>query len=65
MCGHHIYMQEWLDSFIGEKLEFQREEANEQDPYAVVVIKIAAGCTENQGSLPQADRQYGSSLFLQ
>jgi len=27
---------------IGEKVECQREEANEQDPYAVVIVKQAA-----------------------
>ena len=31
--------------FVGEKLECQREEANEQDPYpyAVAIVKQAAG----------------------
>jgi len=38
MHGHHVYMQEWTP-FIEEKLECQREETNEQDPYAVVIAK--------------------------
>ena len=42
MCGHHVYMQEWTP-FIGEKLESQRKETNEQDPYAVVIVKRTAG----------------------
>ena len=40
--GHHVYMQEWRP-FIGEKLECQREEMNEQDPYAVAIVKRTAG----------------------
>ena len=40
VCGLHIYMQEWTP-FIGER---QREEANEQDPYAVAILKRTARC---------------------
>ena len=36
-------MQEWTP-FIGEKLHCQRNEANEQNPYAVTVVKRTAGC---------------------
>ena len=32
-----------MDLFIEEKLESQREEANEQDPYGVVIVKGTAG----------------------
>ena len=35
---------------VGEKLHFQKEESNEQNPYAVFIVKLIAGCTENQGS---------------
>ena len=35
--------------FIG-KLQCQREEANKQNHYAVVIVKWTAECTENQGS---------------
>ena len=35
-------MQEWT-SFIEEKLECQREEANEQDPFAVAMVKKQPG----------------------
>ena len=44
--------------FIGEKLECQREEANEQDPYTAVIVKRTAECTENQGSWPQASQEH-------
>ena len=44
--------------FIGEKLECQREEANEHDPYTVVIVKRIAECTENQGSWPQASQEH-------
>ena len=47
-------MQEWIP-FIGE-LQCQREEANEENHYAVAIMKITAGCTENQGSWPRANR---------
>ena len=33
-----------MDSFHRRKLECQREEANEQDPYAVVIVKRTVGC---------------------
>ena len=32
-------------------------EANEQNYYAVVIVKIIAGCTENQGSWPWTNWQ--------
>ena len=38
--GHHIYMQEWTP-FLRE---CQREEANEQDTYAVAIVKRTARC---------------------
>jgi len=54
--------------FVGEKLECQREEANEQDPYpyAVAIVKQVAGCMKNTGgwiatmvcSLYSAKRKY-------
>ena len=46
--GHHVFMQEWTH-FIGENYN-AREEANEQNPYAVAIVNRVAGCTENQGS---------------
>ena len=53
MHGHHIYMQEWTP-FIGEKLECQREEVNEQDPYAVVIVtRTAAYRTKVVGHVPK------------
>ena len=36
----------------------KREEANEQNPYAVVIVKGTAGCAENQSSWPQASQQH-------
>ena len=57
---HHIFMQQWT-LFI-RKLQCQREEINEQNHYAVVIVKRTAECTENQ-------RMHGPmaacSLFLQ
>ena len=44
--------------FIGEKLVCQREKANEQDPYTVVIVKRTAECTENQGSWSQASQEH-------
>ena len=41
-----------------EKLQFQREETNKQDHYAVAIMKRTARCTENQGSWPQANQQH-------
>ena len=38
-----------------EKLQCQREEANEQHHSAVEIVKRTAGCTENQDSWPQAN----------
>ena len=44
-----MYMQEWTP-FIGEH---QRDEANEQDPYAVAIVKRTAGCrTKVVGHMP-------------
>ena len=64
VCGHHVYMQEWTP-FIGEKLECQREEANEQDPYAVAIVKRTAGRrTKVVGHVPRRILA-ACSLFLQ
>ena len=64
MRGHHVYMQEWTP-FIGEKLECQREEANEQDPYAVATVKRTAGHrTKVVGHVPRRISA-ACSLFLQ
>ena len=53
-------MQQWTP-FI-RKLQCQRDEANEQNHYAVVIVKRTAGCTENQCMHgPMA----ACSLFLQ
>ena len=41
-------MQEWTP-FIGENCK-AKEEANGHNPYAVVMVKRTAWCTENQGS---------------
>ena len=41
-----------------EGLQCQREEANEENHYAVAIVKRAAGCTENEGSWPQANQQH-------
>ena len=48
-------MQEWTP-FIA-KLQYQREEANEQNHYAVAIVERTAGHTENQDNQPQANRQ--------
>ena len=62
--GHHVYMQEWTP-FIGEKLECQREETNEQDPYAVAIVKRTAGRrTKVVGRVPRRISA-ACSLFLQ
>ena len=34
---------------MGEKLQCQRQEVNEQNHYAVVIVKRTVECTENQG----------------
>ena len=39
-----------MNSFRRRKLQRQIEGANEQNPYAVLIVKRTAGCTENQGS---------------
>ena len=39
-----------MNSFHKRKLQCQIEEANEQNPYAVLIVKRTAGCIENQGS---------------
>ena len=49
-------MQEWTP--FKEKLQCQREEANKQNHYAVVIVKRTTGCTENQGIRPRANRQH-------
>ena len=52
--GHYAYMYARMDSFIGEKLECQIEEANEQDPFAVVIVKVTAGHrTKVVGHMPR------------
>ena len=43
--------------FIGEKLQCQGEDANENNSYAVVIVKRTAGYTKNQDSWPQANQQ--------
>ena len=61
--GHHVYMQEWTP-FIAEKLECEREEASEQDPYAVAIVKRTAGRrTKIVGHVPRRISTPG--LFLQ
>ena len=61
MCvEYHVFMQEWTH-LIGEK--YNAKEANEQNPYAVVIVKITAGCTENQGSWSQANQQHVIYFF--
>ena len=57
---HHIFMQKWTP-FI-RKLQCQREETNEQNHYAVVIVKRTAGCTENQC---MHEPMAACSLFLQ
>ena len=52
-----------MNSFHRRKLECQIEGANEQNPYAVVIVKRTAGCTENQGSWPRADQQQTVYFF--
>ena len=44
------FMQEW--TLFTKSYNTKREEANEQSPYAVVIVKRTAGCTENPGSWP-------------
>ena len=59
--GHHIYMQEWTP-FIGED---QREEANEQDFYAIARVKRTAGHgTKVVGHVPRR-MSAACTLFLQ
>ena len=43
---------------MGEKLQCQRQEANEQNHYAEVIVKRTVECTDNQGSWPWANRQH-------
>ena len=38
ITGHHVYKNVWTP-FIGEKLECEREHDNEQDKFAVKVVK--------------------------
>ena len=47
-----------MDSFHRKKLQCQREEANQQHHYAVVIVKRTAGCTENRGSWPWGNEQH-------
>ena len=57
-----------MDSFlfIGEKLKCQQEEANEQDPYAVVIVKEQLGIKPRYvvGQVPRRIL-VACSLFLQ
>ena len=62
--GHHVYMQEWTP-FIGEKLECQREETNEQDPYAVAIVKTAGRRTKLVVGHVSRRISAACSLFLQ
>ena len=39
----HFYGR--MDSFHRRKLQYQTEETNEQNPYAVAIVKRTAGCT--------------------
>ena len=60
MCeAPHFYAR--TDSFHRRKPEkttqCQREEANEESPYVIAIVKRAAGCTENHSNWPQADPQ--------
>ena len=55
MCGAS-HFDERMDSFHKRKL--QREEANEQNPYAVAIVKRTAGCTENQDGWPWGNPQH-------
>ena len=41
-----------------KKLQCLREEANEQYNYVVAIVKRTAGCAENQGIWPWANRQH-------
>ena len=50
-------------NFHRRKLQYQIEEANEQNPYAVLIVKRMAGCIENKGSWLCADQQQVIYLF--
>ena len=54
MHGTSHLMQEYTH-FIAKSIT-PKEKANEQNPYAVAIVKRTAGCTENQGSWARADR---------
>ena len=43
---HHVFIQE-CTPFVGEKLQCRREEANEQDTYALAIVKRSTGCRTN------------------
>ena len=47
-------MQEWTP-FIGKTT---MPKTGSKNHYAVAIVKRTAGCTENQGSWPQANRQH-------
>ena len=42
----------------------QKEEANEQNPYVVEIVKRTAGCTENQGKIFHRPINSMKSIFL-
>ena len=54
---HHIFMQKWTP-FIAENCNTKERKQMSYIPYAVAIVKRIAGCTENQGSWPQANRQH-------
>ena len=56
-------MQEWPHFFHRRKSKIPKEGANELDPYAVVIVKRTAECTENQGSWPWANWQHVVYFF--
>ena len=57
MCGARITILCKKTLFIG-KLQCQRKEVNEQNHYAVLIVKRTAGCTENQDSSLWANQQH-------
>ena len=59
---HHILCKNGL-LLHKRKLRCKIEKANEQNPYAVLIVKKTAGCTENQGSWPCTNWQHVVYFF--
>ena len=51
-----------MNSFHRINYNVKERKANEQTHHAIATVKRTAGCTENQGSWPQANWQYVYNL---